>query len=185
MKKYLIGFIIGAMLMISGTALAETTIKNMVGSVIQGQFPVSVDSVVLGSPAIVVDGVSYLPVRQFAETVGYIVNFDAEGGILLEPDLSKIPIIHGMSPDAKANQDAGNKKIILNQLTYQIGRAKAELIRLEEVKINDKAIYLEMGGKLEIYETADSYKAIIEGIAKQKAIIAELEAQKAVLETQP
>lgn len=184
MKKYFIGFVIGALLMLSGNALADTTIKNMMGRVIQGQLPVLVDGVALGSPAIVIDGVAYLPVRKFAESVGYAVNFSKEGNIQLAPDLSKIPIIHGMSPEAQADQDAKNKAININGLINQIERAKAELVRLEEVKISDKAGYLEMGGKLEIYETADSFKAIIESIAKQEAVIAELETRKADLEEQ-
>lgn len=202
MKKYLIGFIIGAMLMLSGTALAGTTIKNMVGSVIQGQFPVSVDNVVLGNPAIVIDGVSYLPVRQFAETIGYVVNFDPEGAINLEPDLSKISIIHGMSKEAKKWEDDMKEKTRLENLnnedvnriqsdlklkTDQVKQAQDRIIR-NEAKMKDSREFFEANKKPDdptTYESRTIYTKFMELINVDKAEIirltAELEAKKAEL----
>jgi hypothetical protein len=81
MKKYLIGAIIGFMLSLGVGAHAE--VVNMIGQVIDGAFNVKVNGVQLANQAIVVQGTSYLPVREFGEATGYNVGFDADLGITM------------------------------------------------------------------------------------------------------
>jgi peptidoglycan hydrolase CwlO-like protein len=82
-STFLLGLVIGAAVVLSSTALADSTIKNLIGQTIQGQFPVTVDGAQLSNPAIVTDGTSFLPVREFGELVGYNVSFDPEGKVIL------------------------------------------------------------------------------------------------------
>lgn len=79
MRKYFIGAIIGSALTIGITAHAE--VSDMIGKVVDGVFPVTVDGELLANEAIVIQGTSYLPVREFSETLGYEVSFDMIEGI--------------------------------------------------------------------------------------------------------
>lgn len=84
-KQFISGLIFGALILVSGTALAESTIvQNLIGQEIQGQFPVTVDGKLLDMPAAVLNGTSYVPLRAFAEGIGYAVSFDTEGGVDLK-----------------------------------------------------------------------------------------------------
>ena len=83
MRNMIIGIIIGALLVVGGTAFAEE-LQSMVGESIQGEFNVSIEGSSLDTPAIVVDGTSFLPVRALGEAIGYEVSFDPEGDIRLE-----------------------------------------------------------------------------------------------------
>lgn len=77
------------MIAVGGQAFADDAVKSLIGKAIQGQFDVIVSGEKLTTPAIVVDGTSYLPARSFAETLGYKVLFDPEGGIQLEKSTEK------------------------------------------------------------------------------------------------
>lgn len=81
MKKFMIGLILGATLMLGVSAHAE--VVSLVGKAIEGQFPVMVQGETITSPGIVVNGTSYLPTRTIAELAGYDVAFDADLGIKL------------------------------------------------------------------------------------------------------
>ncbi|WP_274362765.1 hypothetical protein [Paenibacillus thermotolerans] len=139
MKKFISGLLVGILLCISSTVFAETVIVNFIGQKIQGQFPVTIDGELLENPAIVVNGTSFLPVRKFSEAAGYNVYFDAEGDIRLERDLSKSPMIHGMDPVAKAEEEqmkanAEKKNQIetaKTKIKIEIDIAKSQLQRAE------------------------------------------------------
>ncbi len=208
MKRFymglLIGLIVGAVAVISSTAAAQTVINNMIGKTIDGQYPVSISGETLTNPAIVVDGTSYLPVRQFGQKAGYIVTFDPEGEITLEPDLSKIAIIHGKSTESKKWEDDMNAKnkleadkmnVIIN-LGNDIKKKNNE-IKLAEERIKttkdraDTHPPLVTTGADVPYKESSQYQKDLESIAKDeaeinrlKAEIAVLEAEKAALEAQ-
>jgi hypothetical protein len=83
MKKYLIGALFGFLLSLSISVYGEE-VKSVIGAVIDGELPVSVNGEKLGNKAITIAGTSYLPVREFAEKVGYNVAFAPTSGISLE-----------------------------------------------------------------------------------------------------
>ncbi|MEC0229912.1 hypothetical protein [Paenibacillus alba] len=83
MKKYILGGITGFLVATTLSAHAEE-ITSMIGKTIQGAFPFQIEGKTLGTPAIVVDGTSYLPVRAFGEATGYEVSFNADLGISLK-----------------------------------------------------------------------------------------------------
>ena len=90
MRKYLIGAIAGFLLSFSFTVYGEE-FASLVGREIQGEFPVKVDGELLKNKAIVVDGTSYLPVREFGEKLGYKVGFDPEDGVTLDKMETQTP----------------------------------------------------------------------------------------------
>lgn len=147
MKKLFIGFIAGALFMTAGSALAETVIKNLVGRTIEGQFPVRVDGAYIQNPAIVLDGTSFLPVKEFATTVGYAVYFDPEGEILLEKIVdaqTEAAISQSLAERAAAEQAAADEK---TRLANELQMKKKHLADIEtEITIlqNRKARYESM-----------------------------------------
>jgi hypothetical protein len=91
MRKYMIGALFGFILAFTVSAHAEVT--NMIGKVIDGAFPVKVNGTTLQNQALVIEGTSYLPVREFAESLGMDVKFDANMGIeLTRKTVTPIPI---------------------------------------------------------------------------------------------
>lgn len=83
MKKYWIGALFGFLLSLSVSVYGEE-VKSVIGAVIDGELPVSVNGEKLNDKAITIAGTSYLPVREFAEKVGYDVAFAPANGISLE-----------------------------------------------------------------------------------------------------
>lgn len=103
MKKYLIGAIAGFLLSFSFTVYGEE-IASLVGKEIQAEFPVKVDGELLKNKAIVVDGTSYLPIREFGEKLGYKVDFDPEEGVTLDKMTTQTP---SQTKDQQSNIQPG------------------------------------------------------------------------------
>lgn len=80
MRKYTIGFLIGIVLTITSTTYA-VPIKSYIGKVIQGEFIVRINGEPLAKKAIVIEGASYIPVREIGDALGYEVSFDSAKGI--------------------------------------------------------------------------------------------------------
>jgi hypothetical protein len=85
MRKYMIGALFGFILAFGISAHAE--VVNMIGKVVDGTFNVKVGDKTLDTPAIVIEGTSYLPVRAFGDATGYDVGFDANLGITMTPKM--------------------------------------------------------------------------------------------------
>jgi len=144
MRKYFVGAIFGFLLSISVTVYGEE-VKSLVGEVIQGQFPVKVNGEELTNKAIVVDGTSYLPVREFGEKLGMEVKFDADLGIELSKKVTTQPVTeipNNQVTEPQITVEALNTEIEgyssqIATLEWQIPRAKKENIPLIESKINE------------------------------------------------
>lgn len=80
MKKYIIGILFGFTLAFSITAYGEG--NNLIDKLVQGMFPVTVDGISMGN-AIVVENKTYLPVREFGESIGYTVSFTDNREVIL------------------------------------------------------------------------------------------------------
>lgn len=80
MRKYLIGFLAGILIAISGVAAADTV--SMIGKKIQSEAIVTLDGEEIGT-ALIVDGTSYPPLRTVAEAVGVGVGWE-KGVVKLE-----------------------------------------------------------------------------------------------------
>jgi len=88
MRKFIVGTLFGLLLSLSVTVYAEEA-KTLVGRTIEGTFPVFLNGKKLSNEAIVIDGTSYLPVREIAEMLALAVKFNQQEGISLEQDETK------------------------------------------------------------------------------------------------
>lgn len=89
MKKYMIGFLAGALFMVAGQSFAGST--SFVGKKIESEIPVTVDGKVVDK-AIVLQGKSFVPVRSVTVAMGGEVAAVSKGGIELKTgiDLSNV-----------------------------------------------------------------------------------------------
>lgn len=137
MKKFFVGALFGAALMVGVTAYAD--VQGMVGKVVDGVFPVKIEDQTLENEAIVIEGTSYLPVRELAEKVGYEVSFDMEEGIgLKKEELSvEIPTYSAEKPSAESdekeiprleayNGQIENLDMIINMLDWKVNEMKSK-----------------------------------------------------------
>jgi hypothetical protein len=174
MRKYLIGIIIGIALSLTATTYAED-IKSMIGQKIQGEFPVKINGTELEKHAIVIDGTSYLPNRAIADALDMDIKFDADLGI--ELNKKENPTI--MEPQQETILTPSQSSNPGYELEKTNGSIKGFNQLLSGLELQLKA--LENGGNGDS-EKADSYRIKIKNI---KVSIAELESQKAALETSP
>lgn len=73
MKKYFVGFLAGAIFTLSTSVFADD-IKSIIGQTVQGTAVVSLDEKEIGS-AVIINGISYAPVRTVSEASGLIVDY--------------------------------------------------------------------------------------------------------------
>lgn len=78
MRKYLIGVIIGAMLMFG----AQTFADSLIGKKVDGVVKVIVDGSELETAAVVIEGVSYAPLRAVGESLQLEVEY-SDGVVIL------------------------------------------------------------------------------------------------------
>ncbi|OPH61710.1 hypothetical protein BC351_00260 [Paenibacillus ferrarius] len=93
MRKYIIGAFFGIALTLSASAFADE-FKSLIGLEVKGEMQVYVDKKPLENSAIIVNDVSYLPVRNYADSTGYKVTFNGnERKIMLDKEaVVKTPI---------------------------------------------------------------------------------------------
>lgn len=138
MRKYIIGSIIGAALMFSVQAAAD----SWVGKEVQGTFPVYVNGTQLDTPAVVIDGNSFLPVRKISESVNYSVNFDATKKVVnldnmnarlsLEELQKKLTNIEKTLKSRKGNIELWNLQIEKDNLSDEVKQGKLQRISSEQ-----------------------------------------------------
>ncbi|MEC0265129.1 stalk domain-containing protein [Paenibacillus anseongense] len=87
MRKYIVGAIFGALLMTAFSASAE--VSSVIGKVVDGAFSVKINDKSLNNQAVVIEGTSYLPVREIGEALGMDIKFDADLGIELQSKAGK------------------------------------------------------------------------------------------------
>lgn len=166
MRKYLIGFIVGAIVSVAGTAYADD-IKNVIGLTVQGSFPVKVNGVKAGNDAVIIDGSSYLPVRAMGEALNMDVSFDADLGIeLKEKEKGAAIVSETTTPSTGPTKEEIENKI--NFLKTQIRIANIDTGSLEESIKNNP-------------DKATEYRKLIETL---KLRITDYESQLAALEAQ-
>ncbi|MFB0847344.1 hypothetical protein [Paenibacillus oleatilyticus] len=172
MRKYVIGGLVGFVLALGVSVQAEE-IQTAVGKVIQGEFPVTIGDKQFTNKAIVVDGTSYFPVREYGEANGYDVKFDADLGIILtktvtdgtysQPNLPNEPIPVDPPPKKTVAQiDEQIKALNINIWTMKAGIESS-------IKANDSR-------QIEYKERLKKYESELAELEKEKA---ELEKQQA------
>jgi hypothetical protein len=147
MKKYLIGAIVGFMLSLGVGAHAE--VISMIGKVIDGSFPIKINGNTLQNPAITIEGVSYVPTREFAESLGAQVKFNADLGIEVAPSSTPVP-----TTSPQPSEDP--KKIRYNEIRVEMLKLIPEIQDLQD-KIN-KTTFKNPDGTYPVVENLDTYK---------------------------
>ncbi|EHS59468.1 hypothetical protein [Paenibacillus sp. Aloe-11] len=186
MKKYVAGFLAGALFTIGATSFADE-IQSLVGKKIQGETAVSVNGKSVDK-AIVVEGKSYAPVRSIGEATGMKVQFGKEGIAL--SDESSNPINETTTPtptplDGKEKEKVKSYAPTLEKIEAAI-KENNSLIQenqdaIDKMKENmKKGTYSDVLMRsaetdLKLYEgNIENYKKANENLEKQKA---ELEKQ--------
>lgn len=167
MKKYVAGFLAGALFMLSAAAFASD-IPSLVGKKIQGQTVIKLEGQELDT-AIIVDGKSYSPTRSIGEAAGFDVSMQ-DKEIILNKKTSQTASTPGKE------QSVEDQKVKLNdRITNQKDRIEALQKRIEGMEYEmSKPDYVDRGEK----EVTDQYKADLE---KQESLLVDLESQLASL----
>lgn len=137
MRKYLIGVIFGIALTITSSVFADD-IQSLIGTKVQGEFPIKVNGESLEKPAIVINGTSYLPNRAIADALGMDIKFDADLGIELKAkEVSEKMLEQTVVEDTYDMGTIDSKISVLNTVIWGINGNIAEHpdhIRLDEWK---------------------------------------------------
>lgn len=117
MKKYIAGFLAGAVFVLSASAFADD-IQSLVGKKIQGEAVVELKGKPLDT-AIIVDGKSYAPVKSIGEAAGYEVSMKDKKIIM-----DKKPVVSGREAITK---DPDKLKELIASHKESIAREEARL----------------------------------------------------------
>lgn len=167
MKKYVAGFLAGAVFVLSASAFADD-IKSLVGKKIQGEAVVELNGQALDT-AIIVDGKSYAPVRVIGEAAGYDVSMQNKKIILGEKAAATTP---GKGQSVEEQKAKIEDRIKSNN--------DARKVYEDKIVYNEKIIEgLTTQAEKEFYLAAiDNYKSNIKTLDEGNA---KLEAQLAAL----
>jgi len=146
MKKMFVGILIGAFLTLSTTALASG-VSDLIGKKVDGVKNVSLNGDSIGQ-AVIIQGKSYLPVRDLAEGYGSKIEIQKGGDILLstptvtnnnpeEPSLPEDPS-NPVEPSDPSDSSADVLIKKIDDKKYEIERAKSEVLGLEKQAIELK-----------------------------------------------
>ncbi|KIL35180.1 hypothetical protein SD71_16285 [Cohnella kolymensis] len=157
MKKIVISFLSGALLMFSGQALAGP-ISN-IGKKIEAEYVVIVDGKELDSKAIASSGTTYTPNRAIADAIGYDVKFENQ------------TVIYTKKEGVNLN-DPATTGVSVEGIDFDI--------RGLEIQLKNLKGFLDGGFAI----SDESKRETQNTIAELEARIKELEAQKAKLQAQ-
>lgn len=119
MKNFVLGILVTVCLLISGNVLAQG-MESWIGKEVEGEFPVTVDGLQLDAPAAVIDGRTFLPVREFGEATGYNVHFDETGEVILEKKSDQIENDSEVTVDVESLQQMTDDELIKKQRDIDI-----------------------------------------------------------------
>lgn len=185
MKRIIFGILIGAVLTLTTSAYAEE-IESMIGKVVQGSFPLTIDGKRAEKDVLVIDGTSYIPVRAASELFGYDVLFDPEGKVILE---KKGATVQKVNPQLKELNDKIKET---SRKIEELDGEKKELQRLydwlQESAKSEKTTVEEMEKYMVLPITTKQYQEGVQRIDSELSTLqqqlTELEQQKAELEAQ-
>lgn len=138
----MLGAIVGGLLMMSFQVSAD----DVIGSKVQGVLPVYVNGVQVSTPAVVIDGVSYLPVRSVGESINYKVSYDATKRVVNLENLDSLTLdelnekIKSIDKLIKSRQgmiDLWNLQIEKGNLSEEAKQVNMQRIASEQEKNNN------------------------------------------------
>ncbi|UKS25020.1 copper amine oxidase N-terminal domain-containing protein [Paenibacillus sp. HWE-109] len=131
MKKFILGILVGVSITAAGSAYADD-IVSIVGQKIDGSFPIKISGKQLDTPAAVIQGTSYLPVRVIGEALNMDVTFNADLGIeLKEKGAVKVPE-NTPQPTVTPTKSSNDIQMEIDDLNRKINISKASLSYAEK-----------------------------------------------------
>ncbi|WP_138751849.1 hypothetical protein [Paenibacillus sinopodophylli] len=174
MKKVVIAFLAGALLMASGQALADGISK--IGKKIDGEAKVVLNGKQL-SNAVISEGKSYAPVRDIAEALGASTSY-TKGVINIENGLSNDALVEKLR-SLKSEKAFIDKKIVDTQtsIDYLLSEDSmlSRLEKLLETPSTNEVIQTERVAQLTIYK---------QSLADKQKELADLKAQVAIIDAE-
>ncbi|MBD2846444.1 hypothetical protein IDH44_14680 [Paenibacillus sp. IB182496] len=174
MKQFILGLVLGAILFTAFSVSAEE-IKSLVGKKIQGEVRVEFQNQYLMNDGIVINGVSYLPIRELSEILNFSITYrnktvtinKAEGDVMEEPGFNS------------ASSDMVD--LVIDSKRRELNALKSELQSKEyliQQSIKDSDLILQMHeGPIEIQHFKDTQRYF-----EEMAEIEQLETEIATLE---
>ncbi|MFD2116329.1 hypothetical protein ACFSTH_08410 [Paenibacillus yanchengensis] len=171
MKKYIVGFLAGALIfsgifLIKDTAIFGEKVEKEMGVILNGES---------FGRGIVIDGVNYVPLESIADVAGFDVNFNDEKILLHDKKILRIEQLNDellalkkSLESAYERRDKTENKIDLEEQT--INKTKLELAAFGHEMSQEK--FSSMWGIVEISEVAK--EKYLEKLAKEKDEILEL-----------
>lgn len=176
MRKYLIGFLVGALVATAGVAAADTV--SLVGKKIQGEAIVTLDGEQIDT-AIIVDGKSYAPVRSVAEATGLKAGYE-KGNVKLETQTNQYPLPYWESRLTSLNEYLESTKSLVANTESKI-QTSTGIIEKWEDKLNNLPNDASETLRQEIVTTLDdlrkSHAEHQTELAERQARVAEIEAE--------
>lgn len=172
MKKFLAGLLVGAALMFSGQVLAESKI----GKAVEAEITVLFDGTELSTTGIIIEGVSYLPLRAIGTVMGLGVDYVDGKVILSSPpprDEEGDNDVTGEEPKYMSPEDVRKE-----MRKYEIEK---EIAKLEEAIQNGRKFIEDQRNQGTLRKEAEDVMLGI--ITKQEAQLAELRAELSDLES--
>lgn len=167
MKKYIAGFLAGAVFVLSASAFADD-IQSLVGKKIQGEAVVELNGQALDT-AIIVDGKSYAPVRVIGEAAGYDVSMQNKK-IILDEKSSATVTAPGKGQSVEEQKAKLEERISNHE--DRILRLETRIVGLEDELL--KPNYVDRGEK----DVIAQYKLDLDN---EKSLLADLKSQLAAL----
>lgn len=173
MKRFVVGFVCGA-LIFGGTSVLADGI-SFVGKKIEREIPVYYNKEPLAAKAIVVEGISYLPVRTVGNTLGATIEY-RDGAVYVEQADQYEIIKERVLSDIKLEmqKEEIQKEIAKLQTAIENGRKRISELESDIAK-NEGAV------RDALVQVKTSVEIVIQ---QQEAKIKELEAELAELEGQ-
>lgn len=182
-KHITLGILIGFALSLSVGAYAEgvtTTLKNIIGSVVAGSFPVTINGTKIDDPAAVIsigtDDKGYLPIRAVGDALGIEITFDPDLGIFINGTVTGSTYAK-QGIQAQINTLNEQRELVLKKINQIL---KDEDDQYEVIKQYENVTIIDgkrgIKEKDEIYFTAkkkwDDYQAEKQSLSQQSKSIA-------------
>lgn len=139
MRKYVVGFVVGALLIFGSQTVAD----SIVGKKIEGVTKVNLNGVDLSTPAIVVEGISYAPIRAISESLGLEVGY-ADGMVTLKSGEDPVEQIKNeIKAEIQLEQEVSSLQNELSEKEEELLKLKDALKNIEsllEVEVNPDVI---------------------------------------------
>lgn len=159
MRKYVIGILIGFCLSFVVGAYAEevgTTVKNIIGQPVSGQFPLTINGVKNAEPAAVIDingePKGYVPIRVVSEALGVEITFDADLGIFVNGTPKSV---------TEATYKAERRKAISEKTRELQAKNEQLLIKLNENLLEQniqRGVYMRYENSIYLAENSNKIK---------------------------